>query len=553
MPPHFAGWRFSHSGLVSELGNLSGSGHIIDPHGEYYQGAKPIHDGSYKHDQTPSEAHAHIDDTDLDDSDLAVGDGSVGRLVGDTRVYVTVTATVRETETTTVYHDRTIVATTNAPDATDADRTTATATSSIRRRFERYAGLVEDYEKFLTPQDQKILKGVKVPSTRRERIKRMYDLNGADEWLKFVQDQDDSAMPPFTKFTQEFLYKWQNPDPSTCKERKFLVLHHNWDGNGLGTVVHGTGWVLGLAIRHNRILVYDNDAEPGQNFLEPNCTVGGRRSLDCIFEPLSSCSSARDLTEDNYIKLPSYWRAPVSVNMSAAAVPPLFGQMLKNKFPEMHPDAMKYWWRSQATAYMMRMNGPALKRLKELRLENGLHSAVTHNETGGLTNVTVPFPLPDGSFSMHIRHGDKGIEMELIPFRKYVERAEEFAAMNMISSRKICFVSTEDNDVIDEAQTIGNAWISPNTTSNQNWTWVWSNIPRINGGPVEQLNQFGNRTDMTIKWMQQLIFAIEASYIVGTRGSGWNRMIDELRCIWVDCRTAYMEVGPFEDWVHYNF
>lgn len=52
-----------------------------------------------------------------------------------------------------------------------------------------------------------------------------------------------------------------------------------------------------------------------------------------------------------------------------------------------------------------------------------------------------------------------------------------------------------------------------------------------------------------VEWMQQLFFAIEAPYILGTRGSGWNRMIDELRCIWVDCRTPYMEVGPFEDWV----
>ncbi|KAF3118437.1 hypothetical protein TWF703_005954 [Orbilia oligospora] len=568
----FSAWRFSHHGIVSDstIGKLSGSGsgHIIDAHGDYIQGyVPPIHDTSHKHDYNanapppsppsppssskPKGSSDDIDGMDPDDlglgSDLAVGDGGKGQQGKDNnKIYVTVT--VKEVETKTVTQDRIV---TGKP--SEEVRTTATATSSISRRFERYAGLVEDYNQLLTPNDQKILGEMQTKSSRQDRLRRMYDLNGADEWLQFIKDQDDAAMPPFTKFAQEYIYNWQHPDPSDCKNRKFLVLHHNRDINGLGTVVHGTGWVLGLAMRHGRILIYDDEVSPGQNFLEPDCQASGVRSLDCIFLPLSSCSSTHHLTEDNHLKLESYWRIPLHINMSAAAVPPLFGQMLKNNFPEMHPDAMKYWWRSQAAAYMMRMNRPALERLKALRLDDVQNTAVTHSSTGELVDAKVPFPLPDGSFSMHVRHGDKGIEMELIPFRKYVDRAEEYAAMNMIMTKKTCFISTEDIGVIEEAKQIGNAWISPNTTSNPNWTWIWSNIPRINGGPVEQLNKFGNRTDMTIKWMLQMFFAIEAPHILGTRGSGWNRMIDELRCIWVDCRGSYMEVGPFEDWVHYNF
>ncbi|KAF3938816.1 hypothetical protein ABW19_dt0204561 [Dactylella cylindrospora] len=559
----FSGWRLSHSGLVSEsnIGKLSGSGHIIDSHGEYIQGVSPpIHDGSHKHDYNsenpptkPGKNTGDDDETDPDDlgSDLGVGDGSKGKTVGDNRIFVTITKTVKEIVPTTIYKDGPGV--TPAPDNAEGEnKKPPTATSSINRDFERYAGLVENYTASLSDADQTILSAMDVRSTRQERLLRLYNLDGAEAWLKFIQDQDDSAMPPLTKFTQEFIYKWQHPNPEDCKNRKFLVLQHNWDGNGLGTVVHGTGWILGLAIRLNRILIYNDDKSPGENFLEPHCLKDGRRSLDCIFESFSSCTN-KDLTPTNHIKLRSYWKVPEDLDMSTSAVPPLFGQALKNHFPQMHFDAIKYWWRAQAAAYMMRMNGPALQRLKSLRLEEDMHTAVSHNDAGEKINVPVPFPLPDGSFSMHVRHGDKGVEMELIPFRKYVDRAEEFAAMNMIMTKKTCFISTEDQAVLDEASTIGNAWISPNTTSNENWTWVWSNIPRINGGPVEQLNKFGNRTDMTIKWMQQLFFAIEAPYILGTRGSGWNRMIDELRCIWVDCRTPYMEVGPFEDWVHYNF
>jgi len=40
----------------------------------------------------------------------------------------------------------------------------------------------------------------------------------------------------------------------------------------------------------------------------------------------------------------------------------------------------------------------------------------------------------------------------------------------------------------------------------------------INSGPETQLNEFGNRTDMTIKWILQLLMAIECDVFVGTRG-----------------------------------
>ncbi|KAK6538637.1 hypothetical protein TWF694_010215 [Orbilia ellipsospora] len=542
----FTVWRFSNYGPIASDDDIG-----ITP---------PIHDPSHKHGSNifalPKKiTDAQDDDEEDEENHLSVGDGGTEQPFVDDYNHgvITITTTVTQVETTTRFIDRmpygghpTFVA--------ELETTSATPTATIIRDFEKYHGLVEDYEEKLSLEDLQTVQKAVTESTRQKRLRRMYDLDGADQWLQFVQDQDDSAMPPFTKFAQDFIYKWQNPPPSECENRQFLVLHHNWDGNGLGTVVHGTGWVLGLAIRLNRTLIYDDAAPPGKNFLEKDCAgKKGPRSLDCIFEPFSSCSSSKHLRKGNHIKLESYWKVPQDISMSTSAVPPIFGHLLKTEFPQMHPDAIKYWWRAQAAAYMMRMNGRALRRLKSLRIDRNLHSASTYGHTRQPVPATVPFPLPDGSFSAHVRHGDKGVEIELIPFRKYVDRAEEYAAMNMIMTRKICFISTEDASVIEEAKLIGNAWISRNTTSNENWTWIWSNIPRINGGPVEQLNSFGNRTDMSIKWMMQLFFAIEAPNILGTRGSGWNRMIDELRCIWVDCRTPYMEVGPFEDWVHYNF
>jgi len=150
-------------------------------------------------------------------------------------------------------------------------------------------------------------------------------------------------MPPLTKFTQEYIYKWQHPDPSECSKKQFLVIPHYWDNNGLGTVVHATGWILGLAMRHNRILVYQDSRAPGQNFVEPDCKTGpSTRSLDCIFESFSSCST-QNIRPDNNITLFNYWKIPAELNISTSAIPPVFGQALKNGFPDMHEDAIKYW------------------------------------------------------------------------------------------------------------------------------------------------------------------------------------------------------------------
>jgi hypothetical protein len=42
----------------------------------------------------------------------------------------------------------------------------------------------------------------------------------------------------------------------------------------------------------------------------------------------------------------------------------------------------------------------------------------------------------------------------------------------------------------------------------------------------------------------QLTLALEADAWISTRGSNWSRLIDELRCVWVDkCQHPYVEVG----------
>ena len=47
---------------------------------------------------------------------------------------------------------------------------------------------------------------------------------------------------------------------------------------------------------------------------------------------------------------------------------------------------------------------------------------------------------------------------------------------------------------------------------------------------MQQLAQFGSKTQLTIQWLSQLFLALECDMWLGTRNSNWNRLIDELRC-----------------------
>ncbi|KAF3196392.1 hypothetical protein TWF191_009294 [Orbilia oligospora] len=204
-----------------------------------------------------------------------------------------------------------------------------------------------------------------------------------------------------------------------------------------------------------------------------------------------------------------------------------------------------------AAAYIMRFNRNTSRRLKQFRLGEDTKQLGLHWDVNGdPRNVNVPFPLPEGTISMHVRHGDKGSEMRLVPFNDYVVRAEKFSAENPLGNWKRAFLSTEDPNVIEQMKTMARITPFSYSGSNSRWTWYWTDIPRLNTGPETQLKEFGNRTDLTIKWLLQLVMAIECDVFVGTRGSGWNRLIDSLRCIWLaSCKQPFLEVGFEEDWV----
>ncbi len=93
------------------------------------------------------------------------------------------------------------------------------------------------------------------------------------------------------------------------------------------------------------------------------------------------------------------------------------------------------------------------------------------------------------------------------------------------------------------------------TGPDHGWVVYTSAIHRSNSGPMQQLAQFGSKTQLTIQWLSQLFLALECDVWLGTRNSNWNRLIDELRCTIVDkCHThVFVELGQKHEWADYHW
>ena len=226
---------------------------------------------------------------------------------------------------------------------------------------------------------------------------------------------------PLTKLTQRYIFEKQNP--AKCEGQKFLILNKfpGDDAYGLGAIVQRISDYLSVAIQTNSVLLYAEDSSPGQHFIQDPANGGDSscgRSFDCIFQKLSKCKSDAQKGMDS--KVQSVFSFPVhgsEVDVDVEAylskygtpIPPVFETALKLIQPDITGEMLKYWWRAQAAGYIMRLNGPAASRMTELRLGKDIkQSGIQWDLNGQSQEVELPFPMPEGTISIHVRHGDKG-------------------------------------------------------------------------------------------------------------------------------------------------
>jgi hypothetical protein len=330
----------------------------------------------------------------------------------------------------------------------------------------------------------------------------------------------DNWLAPLTRWTQAEIFRHQNP--LDCEKSKFLITD-GWD-SGFGSEMHVIGSHLAYAIQNNYILVWGSHS--CRRF--SHCTDAS--GCACLYKELSNCSSGVDLSQWNKVSHCEY----------GDVVPNVFREAMLLSFPSMTGSELKYWWRAQSVGYLMRLNDNTVSELYAMRMDPGLHYM-----SG---DASVPFPLPPGTVNSHIRHGDKSVEMNLVPSENYIEA---FVSMihNMPNSfSRILFVSSDDESAVD---------VCRNLTEKLKMKFIYTKLTRMEGGHHMSLWDSQNsrmQRGLVLGHFLQLLMALEADAWIGTRGSNWNRLIDELRCVWVDkCHHIYSEVGSTEPNEPYNW
>ena len=371
------------------------------------------------------------------------------------------------------------------------------------------------------------------PVLSRNAIPRLY--TEAGHTRPMPEDMDDDKLAPLTREAQSYIHSRQNV-PS-CSEVQIMISHgHDY---GLGSEMHVIGAMLAFALENNHTLV-----------LSPRACNSYTDGAGCelLFQPMSNCNyhtiikdhpnptiiSRTSLVIGSTTKLKSalhlVQQYPINLKETLSQiVPRRLKAVLQSKIPNISKDQIKFWWRAQSVAYIMRLNTDTIRAVVRHRTDQSFHYHTNCN--------TTPFPLPANTIAMHIRGGDKWKEMTLVPPSKYIATAVGlFENMPLSFSSRSIFVSSDYEAAIQETS---------HNAEKMGLSVTYSHVYRPSGGQdIDVWRKTPNKLKITHTLLLQLLMSLEADSWIGTRASCWNRLIDELRCVWIEkCPNQYTEVG----------
>ncbi|OHS98899.1 hypothetical protein TRFO_34767 [Tritrichomonas foetus] len=300
--------------------------------------------------------------------------------------------------------------------------------------------------------------------------------------------RNHSKVPPKTREYQEWLFKHQNP--MTCEGKRFMEISINDWGFG-SNMLHLSRKVM-LAIKNGYIAIIQRRKWV---WASNGSFCKNDTSFFCFFEEISNC------TDYYYSKKPNHnvlfyhdnkWPSPFHyVNW--------LNDLLKDTPMYKHPDVYLFYSTSQILAYLLRPNQRLLKWMDDFVLNNSLNIDTHYNKI---------------DVAMHIRHGDKGSEMKLVPTMDYVKALK---VIQKIEKRKnlTVYVTTEDHNAVKELK-----------DKVKDATIVFYDQHRENGG----YNNFKRNGEyITLVTMMNLREVLRAKYYIGTERSCWGYMAYMLR------------------------
>ncbi|CAK0811379.1 unnamed protein product [Prorocentrum cordatum] len=335
---------------------------------------------------------------------------------------------------------------------------------------------------------------------------------------------------------------WDHQHPADCSRAIFMQWTHH--RAGIGATLHVMSRALAYAMRLGRVFVFAKKDRylmwRDRNFC-PDAPA-----WECWFLPVAGCAARPEATlnvsyEDLKAAGEELARSHPHEDAHSLEVPPQFRGALSNCSP-VRRDAWFHWWRAQAMTYVIRFNEKTRGQVDRLAAE-----VLQLRRLGGQAAATAApriTSLEPGSVSLHVRHGDKGREMKLVAFKEYLQLAERLAegdqdlqVMNQGTTfdyphctvadppdtfrRRVMFVSTEDQQVIDEA--LNSTGLVRNA-----WDVAYVETERKNTCVFCQRGDKGVEREV-LESLLNLELALQADAWIGTLRSNWCRLIDELR------------------------
>jgi hypothetical protein len=243
-------------------------------------------------------------------------------------------------------------------------------------------------------------------------------------WPDVISKQDLTDGETMYGFEAGMEAIWRNQHPADCSTAKYLI--SGGFESGFGSEIHVIG--VGLALAMNMGRVYVMFPDHGDSSLTAKMDSlnrfqvdidycknqgPGKLSLDCYYEPWSSCTiedalngstlqtlrtNGQHLFVQDFVKME---KAParayiVQLGDSSDILP----KELHNLWAcsPFSPEKYRYWWRSLSAAYLLRPNEPTRQLIMKHREDPEMR--FDHNQ--------------QQCVSVHIRRGDKHLEMRMI-------------------------------------------------------------------------------------------------------------------------------------------
>jgi len=274
-------------------------------------------------------------------------------------------------------------------------------------------------------------------------------------------------------------------------------------------------------------------------------------------------------------------------NFDRNTVPDIWIQRLRSNLAEQNIEPslpyIKKWWRTQSAIYLSRLSDWSLAKIRQRRVQKNLHEVRRGSWSAGRFTISKEDlnqdlsagyrSLPSQAINWHIRRGDKDlgkylyttirptlysadpIEMTLAPFDKFARTSDKLIAENPLSMNHIFYVTSDSLSIIQRAADLVSKYQPLNTTSDTGIMLITSSTERYEGAdkPDWTKTKEGMKR-LFIDWWVSIFMSLECNSWLGTRGSNWGSLIDELRCGWVDkCTHQFVEIGEEDTWADYGW